>query len=231
MCGRISQARDLMDYYSGLGLPESAILERMPPPKRFNVAPGTDVGVIHSLEDHLALDVIRWGYHTSWAKEKKLPPTINATIEKARSPYWRSLWKTGRAIVPADGWFEWTGGKGDKQPWFIKAKDGSPLFLCALTKFKPGAEEQSYGAGFALLTTEASGGMLDVHDRRPIVLNAEDAAMWMDLSWSAEQVEELVRASALPAEAFDWHQVTRDVNRVGNDGPRVIEPISSDQEM
>jgi putative SOS response-associated peptidase YedK len=215
-----------MDYYSSLGLPESVILEKMPPPKRYNVAPGTSVGVIHCLEDRNAIDSIRWGYHTTWAKEKKVPQSINATIEKARSPYWRSLWKSGRVIVPADGWYEWTGDKGDKQPWFIKTKSGSPLFICALAKFKPHADEQSYGAGFALLTRESSGGMLDVHDRRPIVLNAKDAAMWIDLSWSAEQMEELVRTSALSTDAFDWHQVTREVNRVGNDGAHLIGPVT-----
>jgi putative SOS response-associated peptidase YedK len=215
-----------MDYYTSLGLPESVIFEKMPPPRRYNIAPGTDVAVLHSLEGCIALDAIRWGHHTSWAKEKRLPPSINATVEKARSPYWRSLWKTGRAIVPADGWFEWTGEKGDKQPWFIQEKGGRPLYICALTQFKPSAEEQRYGAGFALLTSEASGGMLDVHDRRPVVLSAEDAAMWMDLSWSAEQMEELVRTSALPAEAFEWRPVTREVNRVGNDGPHMIEAVT-----
>lgn len=215
-----------MDYYSSLGMSESVILERMPPPRRYNVAPGTDVGLIHSLEDHPAVNSVRWGYHTKWAKEKKIPPSINATVEKARTAYWRSLWKTGRAIVPADGWYEWTGEKGNKQPWFIKPKLPEPLYICALTNFKPSAEEQPYGVGFALLTTESAGGMLDIHDRRPIVLTQEDAKMWMDLSWSADQVEELVRTSALPTDSFDWYQVTREVNRGDKDGPEMIEPQS-----
>jgi putative SOS response-associated peptidase YedK len=225
MCGRISQARDLLDYLTSLGLPESEIFERMPPPRRFNVSPGTDVAMIHRLDERLAVDSVRWGYSTKWAKEKKIPPSINATVEKSRNAFWKALWKTGRTIVPADGWFEWTGTKGDKQPWFIKPKSGEPLFICALTGYKPGRADQEFGAGFALLTTESAGGMLDVHDRRPIVLTAEDAKMWMDLSWSAEQVEELVRTAALPADAFDWYQVTREVNKAGNEGPQMVERI------
>ncbi|GGI15700.1 hypothetical protein GCM10008066_00210 [Oxalicibacterium faecigallinarum] len=35
MCGRISQARDLMDYLSSIGLPESRIFDIMPPPRRY----------------------------------------------------------------------------------------------------------------------------------------------------------------------------------------------------
>jgi putative SOS response-associated peptidase YedK len=225
MCGRISQARDIEDYYRGLGLSESEIRERILPPRRFNVSPGTDVLAIHRLEEQIAADAIRWGYHTKWAKEKKIPPAVNATIEKAKTGYWAGLWKTGRVIVSADGWYEWTGEKGNKQPWFIKPKSGEPIYIAALTGYRPSVEGEQPHGGMALVTTESAGGMLDVHDRRPIVLTPEDAKMWIDLSWSAEQMLELVRASALPPDAFEWYQVTREVNKAGNQSPEMIEPL------
>lgn len=228
MCGRISQARDLMDYYEGIGLPADEIFHRMPPPRRFNVSPGTDVLAIHALDDRIQDDAIRWGYHTKWAKEKKIPPAVNATIEKAKTGYWSGLWKRGRAIVPADGWYEWTGEKGNKQPWFIKHKSGNPIFIAALTGYRPDVEEDQPHGGMALVTTESEGGMLDVHDRRPIVLSAEDAKMWIDLSWSSEQMLELVRSSSLPPDEFEWYQVTREVNKAGNQSPAMVEPLPED---
>lgn len=227
MCGRISQARDLMDYYEGIGLPADEIFNRMPPPRRFNLSPGTDLVAFHALAGEPHSDVLHWGYKTKWHESKKLPQTINATVEKSRTGFWSSLWKNGRAIVPADGWYEWTGEKGNKQPWFIRPRDRQPMFIAALTGKKPDLPDQEYGAGVALLTTESAGGMLDVHDRRPIVLTAKDAKMWIDLSWSFDQVQEMVRTSALPAEAFEWYQVTREVNKAGNQSPAMVEPLSS----
>ncbi|MBY6309906.1 hypothetical protein E5C30_05800 [Alcaligenes faecalis] len=52
---------------------------------------------------------------------------INARLDTIlkKSPMWRGLLGK-RVLVPADGWFEWTGEVGDKQPWFIHSKDGAP---------------------------------------------------------------------------------------------------------
>lgn len=208
-------------------MPDDAIFEHMPPPRRFNLSPGTDLIAFHGLADVVKADAMRWGYWTPWHEKTKKPPSINATIEKASSPMWRGLWKNGRVIVPADGWYEWTGEKGDKQPWFIKSKTGEPIFIAGLTGRKLDFEDQKYAAGVALLTTESAGGMLDVHDRRPIVLNAEDARIWMDLTRPKEEVEELVRHVARPADDFTWYQVTRDVNKAGNQSPEMVEPLTA----
>jgi putative SOS response-associated peptidase YedK len=216
-----------MDYLRSMGMPDSAIFDYMPPPRRFNLSPGTDLVAMHALAGEQKADVLRWGYKTKWHESKKMPPTINATIEKSNTGFWSALWKTGRVIVAADGWYEWTGAKGDKQPWFIKRSDGEPVFIAALTGRKPELQEQKYGAGVALLTTESAGGMLDVHDRRPIVLTADDARIWLDLNRPKEEMQELARNLALPADAFTWYKVTRDVNKAGNQSPAMIEPIAA----
>jgi putative SOS response-associated peptidase YedK len=208
-----------MDYLRSMGMPDSAIFDYMPPPRRFNLSPGTDLVTMHALAGEQKADVLRWGYKTKWHESKKMPPTINATIEKSNSVFWSALWKTGRAIVPADGWYEWTGEKGDKQPWFIKRSDGEPVFIAALTGRKPELQDQEYGAGAALLTTESAGGMLDVHDRRPIVLTADDARIWIDLTRPKDEIEEFVQNVALPTDSFEWYQVTWDVNKAGNQSP------------
>jgi putative SOS response-associated peptidase YedK len=227
MCGRISQARDVQDYLRGIGMPEDAIFDYMPPPRRFNLSPGTPLEAFQTLAGSPKVDTLKWGYYTPWHEKTKKPPTINATIEKSSSGFWSSLWNEGRVIVAADGWYEWTGPKGDKQPWFIKPKDGAPMFIAALTGRKLELEDQKYGAGVALLTTESAGGMLDVHDRRPIVLTAADARIWMDLSRPKKEMAEFVRNVALPAEAFTWYKVTREVNKAGNQSPAMVEPLVS----
>jgi putative SOS response-associated peptidase YedK len=50
----------------------------------------------------------------------------------------------------------------------------------------------------------------------------------MDLEWSVEQAEQIARETALPPDAFEWYQVTKDVNKAGNNSPQFIEPVTVD---
>jgi putative SOS response-associated peptidase YedK len=230
MCGRISQYRSQQAYATEIGWREYAESLQLPsidvPAKpRFNVPPGIPVWLMHCLAGEGArIDPVFWGYRAAWAREKGLPLAINATIEKASSPYWRSLWRKGRAIVPADGWFEWTGEKGRKQPWHIQLKSGHPMFLAALTNFRPDAQTQDEGSGFTIVTTQAAGGMVDLHDRRPIVLSPQDALLWLDDAFPAEQAQQLARNMSLPVDMFEWFAVNPAVNKAGNDSPAFITP-------
>lgn len=79
--------------------------------------------------------------------------------------------------------------------------------------------------GFTIVTAEADGGMLDVHDRRPVVLSADAAAAWLDLATPAEMAEEIVRVAALGPDDFAWHAVDRAIGNVRNQGADLIMPI------
>lgn len=230
MCGRITQHRSQVAYAREMGWNVDDFGRpgdgRSP---SWNVAPGTSPWLMHRFgDDREHIDQVSWGYRPSWAAEKKIPIAINARIEKAATgPYFRSLWKSGRAIVPADGWYEWTGEKGHKQPWYIRRRDDRSMFLAAITGYRP-EKEPGENTGFVIVTAAAEGGLVDVHDRRPIVFSAEDAALWMDNSLPPDQAEHLARAVALPPDAFEWYRVSTDVNRVGNNNAHLIEPIESD---
>lgn len=227
MCGRITQHRNQIAYAREMGWQADEFGRRDGRhTSAWNVAPGSAPWLMHRFDDERAhIDAVNWGYRPSWAAEKKIPMAINARIEKAATgPYFRPLWKKGRAIVPADGWYEWTGEKGRKQPWYIRRRDDRPLFLAAITGYRPD-KEPGGNTGFVIVTAAADGGLIDVHDRRPVVFAPEDAALWMDNSLPPEQAEQLARAMALPPDAFDWYRVGTDVNRVGNNGPHLIEPV------
>lgn len=62
----------------------------------------------------------------------KRPPAINARVETAAtSKFFRDIWQTGRAIVPADGWYEWKKDAANpkiKQPYYITLRSGEPMF-------------------------------------------------------------------------------------------------------
>jgi putative SOS response-associated peptidase YedK len=170
-------------------------------------------------------DQLNWGYRPHWATTKGIQPAINARIEKAASGrFFAPLWRSGRVIVPADGWYEWTGKPGQKQPWYIRLESDSPMFLAAIASFRPDRDPDR-GCGFAIVTESADAGMVDVHDRRPVVFSAEDAVRWLDAGLAAEQAEQLARSRSRPTQDFVWYPVSKRVNRAGNQGPNLIEPI------
>jgi putative SOS response-associated peptidase YedK len=192
----------------------------------YNVPPGTYRPVMHLQDGERRVDDVYWSYQARWAKGK-VPVTINARMDKLDNRYWRGLLKKGRALVPASGWYEWTGEKGSKQPWHIHRKDGAPLFMLALANFGSFTENRAE-AGFVIVTDDASGGMLDIHDRRPVVLDAQDAERWLDPELSSEEALMLARSAALPPDAFEWHQVSTQVNRAGAGGPELAQSIDSE---
>lgn len=80
--------------------------------------------------------------------------------------------------------------------------------------------------GFAIVAAAASGGLIDVHDRRPVVLSPEDANLWLDQELSPEQAEYLARFAALGPECFEWYKVSAAVNKAAHNDPTLISPIS-----
>lgn len=121
----------------------------------------------------------------------------------------KPLWNHGRAIVFADGWFEWKKEGDKKQPYYIHRKDRKPLYFAAIGKQPFDAVDEA--EGFLIVTAAADKGLVDIHDRRPLVFTPEAALEWMNPETSGAQASELSHDAAVPADEFTWHRVTRSV--------------------
>ncbi len=82
-----------------------------------------------------------WGLVPSWAKDPSIGNRmINARMETvAEKPAYRKAFASRRALLPADGYFEWyptartnARGKPVKQPFFIRPRDGGVLAMAGL---------------------------------------------------------------------------------------------------
>lgn len=222
MCGRIRQAREPVDYIESMSW-NPHDLGKLTDGLKYNVPPGTRPLVMHQLGDGSdQMDRLFWGYKPEWYKRS---PVINARLDTIlkKAPMWRGLLGK-RVLVPADGWFEWTGETGDKQPWFIHAKDGKPIYMAAITAWQPGKDED-VERGFAIVTDASAGGMVDIHDRRPVVLASDAAREWMSPDTSVESALELL-STTRPESAFKWHPVTRQMSNVKYQAPNTDHPTS-----
>ncbi|RDK00419.1 SOS response-associated peptidase [Paraburkholderia lacunae] len=258
MCGRISQYRDPLRYAQHLGLSDPLMLfdaaDRRP---GYNLSPGTHPLAIYPDQ---TLRAIHWGYCPDWARVQHLPQTINARAETAaHARYFKALWKTGRVLVPADGWFEWrveaapdtdTGddavqsavqsalqsttrsttqgtrqGAGTiRQPYFVRLKSDAPMYFAALSSVR-GTAPQTEGMGLVIVTATADAGLIDVHDRRPLVFAPDAARRWLDPALPPDELQQLARGACVPAGRFRWHRVSPEVDRTLNDEPRLIEAL------
>lgn len=222
MCGRFSQSLTREEYLAELaGNPDRCIAVDHEPIARYNVAPGTKVLLLSERNHALHLDAVLWGYAPDWWTKA---PLINARAETAASSrMFKPLWQHGRAIVFADGWYEWRRENGQKQPYFIHRKDGRPIFMAAIGS--PPFERGDNKEGFLIVTTAADNGLIDIHDRRPLVLSPEAATDWMQPDVSSDEAEVIAREHSVPAEEFVWYPVTPAVGNVRNQGSKLIKPL------
>src|SRR3954451_11889590 len=131
MCGRFTQHYSWEEVHAALsGFRRPCNLR-----PRYNIAPTTTIDGIRLDQDGgRELVPMRWGLIPGWWKKsaKEVPATFNARAESvAAKPMFRSAFKERRCIIPASGFYEWTGEKAAKQPHLFTAADGSPVLAFA----------------------------------------------------------------------------------------------------
>lgn len=220
MCGRLTQYRGIHDFVAALSMP-GALVNNVGDQQlqRYNVAPSTPVAVLRADDDGLRADLVKWGWRPHWATDRAAP--INARVEKvAHGAFFRAIWPH-RAVTPIDGWYEWVDEGGPKkQPYYIRRRDRQPSLCASIGQF--GGNDHD---GFVIITADALGGMIDVHDRRPVVLPPDLARQWIDPSMPKEQAEQLALNLGEGPDAFEWYRVGTAVGNVRNQGPDLILPL------
>ena len=155
---------------------------------------------------------MRWGLVPSWWKKplSELPSTFNARAETvAEKPMFRSAFKSRRCVIPASGFYEWTGAKGAKTPHYFSAPDGRPLAFAALWETWRDAESDAQVDSATIIVGAANNWMARFHDRMPVILDWRDAGAWM----AGDDPGALLRAP--PEDALQEWIVSPRVNRSG----------------
>lgn len=225
MCGRFTQKyswSEVHAFLSVIGAPRNLR-------PRYNVSPTTDIDVVRlNADGQRELVSMRWGLVPSWWKKtlRELPATFNARAETvAEKPMFRDSFKRRRCIIPASGFYEWTGPKIDRIPHYFSAADGSPLigFAGLWDRWRdPETGEEVLSA--TILVTSASRWMNVYHDRMPVLLRPEDFDRWLNGEMGADEL------GPAAEEALREWRVSARVNRSGEGGddPSLLERIESD---
>jgi len=146
--------------------------------------------------------------------------TINARAEGVRTAAsYRDPFEKRRCLVPASGYFEWTGRKNDRQPHYLTRADGNPMALAGLWDRWRSADKSETKETFTIVTTASSSFAAQWHDRMPPILEPDTWDAWLQGDPGA--------AAALMRPANEDVLVSRPVNKaVGNaknNGPELLE--------
>jgi putative SOS response-associated peptidase YedK len=255
MCGRFVSARKRLELLEEFSIERDRVADGPDPEPGpdYNVAPTRRVYAVmeprprdqeHDEEQDgppaRELRVVRWGLVPFWAKDASSGgKLINARAETvAVKPAFRRAFAKRRCIIPADGYYEWQavteGGKQRKQPYYIYPKDGGALAFAGVYELwrdetVPADHERAWLWTAAIITTQATDDVGQIHDRMPMVIAHDHWADWLNPG-NSEPGQ--LQATMLPAMAggLTSHPVSMAVNSVRNNGPELIAPLSADPE-
>jgi putative SOS response-associated peptidase YedK len=254
VCGRYASSRDPEDIVEEFEI-HTALPPRLEPD--YNVAPTKDVYAVverpprkdepdaPELPAERQLRVVTWGLVPSWAKDPKIGSRlINARMETvAEKPAFRRAFERRRAILPADGYYEWyvppdgpptKSGKPRKQPFFIRPKDGSVLAMAGLYELwrdpdKADDDPTRWRWTCTVITTDAEDDLGRIHDRMPLMLTPDRYDAWLD---PENRDRDALLALLQPASPglLDAYPVSTLVSNVANNGPELVEPLALEED-
>ena len=154
---------------------------------------------------------------------KSAPTLINARAEGiSTKPSFRHAFARRRCLLPADGFYEWTGPKTARRPFLLRPRQGGLIAFAAIWerwRDKEGGETDSV----AIITCAANDTVTPLHDRMPVVLDPEHYATWLDCEGTAvDEAQALLQPAA--DDLFEAIEMDPKINDSRRDEPGLQEP-------
>jgi putative SOS response-associated peptidase YedK len=195
-------------------------------PARYNIAPTQPIAVVClDAEGARRFRLMRWGLLPPFVKDpKQFPTLINARSEEVLDkPSFRNAARRRRCLVPADGFYEWTGPKGKRRPFLLAPQ---PPRLVAFAGLYECWTDPSGGEidTVTILTCQANRTVSALHDRMPVVLEPEHFDAWLDVEGVAAE-EALAMLGPADDDLFEAVEMDPKINDSRKDEPGIQEPL------
>jgi putative SOS response-associated peptidase YedK len=125
---------------------------------RDSIRPTDPAPVILGRDGGAQLHQLRWGF-----PRPKGGPVINFRSEGRSFP-------SGRCLIPASGFYEFTGDRPPKSKWLFTTPDDALFCIAGLMR----------DDRFTLLTIDPGPDVASFHDRQIVILPREDWAAWLN---------------------------------------------------
>lgn len=161
---------------------------------RYRVLPGQRIPIVRLVNGRRLLQSARWGWPgVARSAGRAQTPQINVRLEglqrRASEGHSESL---VRCLVPATGWYEFTGAEGARTAWFFSANPDSPAPIAFAGLVRPAKVQHDRTAGatattphasadpaVAILTQPAAPEIQHLHERMPAPLQLP-GGVWLE---------------------------------------------------
>jgi putative SOS response-associated peptidase YedK len=120
---------------------------------------------------------MNWGFPVvltgKQGQKLKPKPVTNARDDKLQSPFWRESFAARRCLIPVSAWAEPDGTSGQMTRTWHHLPGEEILAVAGLWR-----QSAEWGTVYAMVMTDASPQMQDVHDRMPVILAPGDWPRW-----------------------------------------------------
>ncbi|MEL6677653.1 MAG: SOS response-associated peptidase [Pseudomonadota bacterium] len=177
MPGRLSITSPIAELAAACGVATPDLPDWQP---NDDAAPGGPLPVLITGESGPLIVDMRWGIIPVGRVNARGRPVMETVINARSETVFDKTAFDGvrRAVVPVNGWFEWTGKVRRKTRWRITNPAQPIMFFAAIYDVwtAPGGREVPQ---VATLTAEPNGDVKAYHHRMPVILDAPGP--WLDL--------------------------------------------------
>jgi len=224
MCGRFVQYSPLQTIQQMLDV-GTVSFEVIP---NYNVAPTQKIITVIKHNNENKLEKLHWGLVPFWAKDISIGSRmINARAETvSQKPSFRNAFRKRRCLIPADGFYEWKGEKGNKQPYYVSIPSGEPFSFAGLWETWTDKEtgEESVYKSCTIITTAASESIREIHHRMPAILDPEFHEKWLNTDIQDPKELQVIINDGIIHD-MKYYPVSKLVNSVKNNDPNCIKPV------
>jgi len=224
MCGRFVQYSPLqiVQQIFNIGTVSSEVIPN------YNVAPTQKILTIIKHDNKNTLEKLHWGLVPFWAKDISIGSRmINARAETvSQKPSFRNAFRKRRCLIPADGFYEWKGEKGNKQPYYVSNPSGEPFAFAGLWESWTDKEsdEESVYKSCTIITTAASESIREIHHRMPVILDPKFHEKWLNTDIQVPKELQVIINDGIIHD-MKYYPVSKLVNSVKNNDPNCIKPV------
>ncbi|CAG8868030.1 SOS response-associated protein YedK [Pseudomonas fluorescens] len=176
MCGRYALFRWTPAFAALPGFPAGQQAQ-------WNISPGHSVLIQRQVDGQPHLARARWGLTPAWLTDLSRTPAHARAETLAQQPMFREAFRQRRCLMPANGFYEWR-GTARKRPYWLTPGEGSSLYFAAIWEAYP-VQDQVW-LSCAVVTQAA------MSQRRPLILDAEGQAAWLDPDTPLPRLDELL---------------------------------------
>lgn len=228
MCGRYALFKKLEEINDFLNAIDSGRYRNPGRQENIEFGPNYNVAPTHVMpvaltneENQTVIEPMHWGF-MGWKPKPGTKPFLpintrdDSVVEK---PMWKKAFSSSRCIVPASGFYEWSGKKGSKTPHYIYPVK-EPLFGFAgiYSPLSPEDDLKSY----SIITTSPNNVMENIHDRMPVILHPSEFDDWLNPENNdPDYLTDFLQP--YPDDAMDEYLVSKAVGNVRNNEPGLIE--------